>query len=423
MKKLICLLALGGAAFGETPTAIVVRDARVVTVSGSTLERGTVLVRDGLIEAVGDNVQIPPEAWVIEGKGLTVYPGPIDALSVLAPPAAPAARPTTPPSTPPAPIRGPQDRPQTTSWLRAADLVTASDRRIEELRNAGFTNAVVFPGSGIFAGQGAVVNLAGEKPRMVVASPAGQYGTLTFRGGGFPASLMGVMAYIRQVSIDAAYYQQQKQAYDRRQPGVPRPDYDRALEGVLESPRLLLPAQTDVELERMVRFAPDLKSKIVMYGGAAGYQMPGALAASGIPVLVSLKWPEQPRDADPDAPVSLRALELQDQAPSTPAALAKAGARFAFYTDGTAPRDLPRAVKRAMDAGLTEAEMVKAFTLSAAEVYGVSDRLGSIEKGKIANLVVTEGPLFGEKSKVKFLFIDGVKMEPVPEAPRTGGVE
>jgi hypothetical protein len=421
MKHLIFLLALGGAALGETPTAIAVRGARVVTVTGATLESGSVLMRNGLIEAVGENITLPPEAWVIDGKGLTVYPGLIDALSVLpAPP--PAARPATP-AAPPAPIRGPQDRPQTNSWIRAADLLSPADRRLQELRNAGFTTAVVFPGAGIFAGQGAAVNLAGEKGRMIVASPAGQYCALTFRGGGFPNSLMGVMAYIRQVYIDAAYYRDQQQAYERHQPGVPRPDYDRALEGVLESPLVLLPAQDDVDLERMLRFAPDLKAKTVLYGGAAGYRMPDALAASGIPLLVSLKWPEQPREADPDAPVTLRTLELQDQAPSTPAALAKAGARFAFYTDGAAPRDLSAAVRRALDAGLTEAQLIKAFTLDAASIYGLSDRLGSIEKGKIANLVVTEGPLFGEKTKVKFLFIDGVKTEPVPEAPRTGGAE
>jgi imidazolonepropionase-like amidohydrolase len=148
-------------------------------------------------------------------------------------------------------------------------------------------------------------------------------------------------------------------------------------------------------------------------------------------VLVSLKWPEKSRDADPDEPDSLRTLELRERAPSTPAALVKARVPFAFYTEGTAARDIPRAMKRALDAGLSEADAVGAFTLNAAEIYGIADRLGSIDRGKIANLVVTDGPLFGEKSKIRYVFVDGVKYEPPPPeatpsgpgANVTGGVE
>ena len=432
MRYLICVLALCGAAPADTPTAIALRDARVVTVSGPTLERGTVLVRDGVVEAAGENVTIPADAWVIDARGLTVYPGLIDALSVLESPEAAVAsaggartvtqRPATPAA--PAPTnRGPEDRPLNHSWTRAADLLNAADRRFEDARNAGFTTVVVYPGAGIFAGQGAVVNLAGEKRRMVVSSPAGQYLTLgTSRSFGvFPGSLMGVMAYIRQVYLDAAHYQLQRAAWDRNQPGVARPDYDRALEGVLESPRVLLPAGSAVELKRMAAFARELQTKAILYGAEAGYQVPEALAQTGLPVLVSLKWPEKPRDADPDAPVSLRTLELRERAPSTPAAFASARVPFAFYTGGTAPRDVAKAVKRALDAGLSEAAAVRALTLGAAAIYGLEARLGSIDKGKIANLVVTDGPLFGEKTRIRYVFVDGVKFEPPPpEAPSAG---
>jgi cytosine/adenosine deaminase-related metal-dependent hydrolase len=174
MRYLFGLLALcGAAAAAETPGPVALRDARVVTVSGPTLERGAVLLRDGMIEAVGENLPIPADAWVIDGKGLTVYPGLIDALSVPGAPAAGAPAPAQRGAAPPPAVRGPEDRPSNASWVRAADAVNAADRRIEEARNAGFTTLVMFPGAGIFAGQGAVVNLAGEKRRMVVASPRG----------------------------------------------------------------------------------------------------------------------------------------------------------------------------------------------------------------------------------------------------------
>jgi hypothetical protein len=407
--------------YAGPPTALAIRDARIVTVSGPVIEKGTVLVRDGLIEAVGANVAIPADAWIVEGETLTVYPGLIDALSTVGMPDATPA-PSRAPAAPAAPqpprtrVRGPEDRPSCTSWLRAADQLNPSDRRIEQLRSLGFTTAVVYPTRGIFAGQGAVVNLSGEKGAMVVASPAAQY--LTLSAGGFlsfPGSLMGVMAYMRQIYLDAAHYRAERDRYNAQPAGVKRPGYDRALEGVLESPRILLPAGRAVELDRMTRLARDLKQPTVLYGGTEAYASALALREAGMPLLVSLKWPERPREADPDEVDAARVLDMRERAPSTPAELAKAGARFALYTDGQSARDLARAMKRALDAGLAPLDAVKAFTLAPAEIYGVADRLGSIEKGKIANLVVTEGEIFREKTKVKYIIVDGAKYEPAPE--------
>ena len=99
--------------------------------------------------------------------------------------------------------------------------------------------------------------------------------------------------------------------------------------------------------------------------------------------------------------------------------LARSGVKFALYSGGIDRRaDLFRAVKRAIDAGLSPEDALRAMTLTPAEIYGVADRLGSIEKGKIANLVVTKGDLFEDKTEVKYVFVDGVKFEPVEEPPR-----
>ncbi|MBM3746713.1 MAG: amidohydrolase family protein [Acidobacteria bacterium] len=436
MRRTVLLLCVAACGLAAAPAAVfAIRDARIVRVSGPALERGTVLIRDGLIEQVGPNVAIPPDAWVIEGKGLTVYPGLIDALSTLgiaeaataaagartsrtaAQPAQPTPSPT-PPTPASAPARGPEDRPSNTSWVRAADLVSPGDRRVETARSAGITTAMTFPQRGIFAGQGAVINLAGEKGgQMVVSAPAGLYLSVSSAGfTSFPGSLFGVMAYIRQIFLDADHYKLAKEAYAARPVGARRPAYDRALEGVLEAPRLLLPATRAVEVDRMVKFAAELKRPAVLYGVHEGYRATEILKKAGMPVLVSLKWPERSREADPEEVDALRILEMRERAPSTPAALAKAGVPFAFYTDGTTSgRDLPRAVRRALEAGLSQADAVRAFTLSAAEIYGVADRLGSLEAGKIANLVVTSGELFQEKTQVKHIFVDGMKFEPAPE--------
>ncbi len=424
------------------PPPIAIRNARIVTVSGPAIAKGTVVVRNGLIEAVGENVAPPADAWVVDGEGLTVYPGLIDALSTWgipeAAPATPAAgaitsrrslatppAPSTPaptpaePSQPSQPARGPEDRPATTSWAKAADLVQPTDRRLESARSAGFTSAVTFPTRGIFAGQGAVIDLAGERGgQMVVASPAGMYLSLGSAGfTSFPGSLMGVIAYIRQVYIDAAQYRQAKDFYAHNSRGYSRPPYDRALEGVLEAPRVLLPATRAVEIDRMIRFAAELKTPSILYGMHEAYRAADLLAKTRQPVLVSLKWPERQPDSDPDQEEALRVLEMREKAPGAPFALVKAGVPFAFYSDGIErPRDILRAVKRAIDAGLAQGAAVRAMTLAPAEIYGVADRMGSIEKGKIANLLVTKGDLFLDRTEVKFVLIDGVKYEPVPEA-------
>ena len=434
MKRLSILLFLAPVALlADAPAVIAIRNARVVPVSGPALARGTVVMRNGLIDAVGADVAVPGDAWVVEGDGLTVYPGLIDALSTFGiPEAAPAAangggrggtvqlQPPAPaaPAVPPA--RGPEDRPYTSSWLRAADLVKPTDRRLAAARAEGFTTAVTFPPRGIFAGQGAIVDLAGETGGdMVVLDNAGQLVTFMTSpgfGGGFPNSLMGVLAYVRQVYLDAQHYRQAKQFYTDHARGTARPEYDRALEGVLESPRVLLPATRRIDVDRLLHVADELHLKALLYGLPEGYRSADLLKKANASALISLRWPEKARDSDPDEIDVLKVLELRDRAPSTPAVLAKSGVKFALYSGGIDRRaELFRAVRRAMEAGLSQDDAVRATTLAAAEIYGVADRLGSIEKGKIANLVVTKGDLFQDKTEVKYVFVDGVKFEPVEE--------
>jgi imidazolonepropionase-like amidohydrolase len=137
---------------------------------------------------------------------------------------------------------------------------------------------------------------------------------------------------------------------------------------------------------------------------------------------VSMHWPEPGRGADVHLEdETMRQLETYDLAASAPALLQKAGVKFALYADGLdAPRDIQRAVKKAMDAGLSREDALRALTLTPAEIYGVSDRVGSIEKGKIGNLVVTKGDIFENSTKIEMIFVDGKKYTPAPE-PATGG--
>jgi hypothetical protein len=150
------------------------------------------------------------------------------------------------------------------------------------------------------------------------------------------------------------------------------------------------------------------------------YEVAPEIAEKKVPVLVNLKWPEGEKDTDPDDKPSIRILRFRDKATSSPAALAKAGVPFAFYSGGiTSPKDILKAAKKSIDAGLAPDAALRALTLTPAEIYRVADRLGSIEKGKIADLVVTDGDLFDEKTKIQFIFVDGKRFEShEPEKPK-----
>ncbi len=443
----VTLLALLAAApqvsaQGGEPQYFAIRGAKIVPVSGPPMENATVVMAHGVITAIGKDVAIPPDAWIIEGKGLTVYPGLFDSFTdVGLPTAAPApvsageagggrrAAPTGEVS------HGPQDRPGTTPWRSAADELSLGDKRIETWRNGGFTTVVSAPKGGMLPGQAAVLDLTGDRAsELVVKTPVAFPVSLQPSGGfgNFPGSLMGALSYVHQVWIDTYWSAVAQAMYEKNPRGVARPRYDRTEavlgEAVEEHMLVLIPANNSVQLRR----ALDLVDKWqldhgdhvdgVIYGGQMGYEVAGEIGArkQKIPVLVNLKWPEGEKDTDPDEKPSLRTLRFRDKAPSSPAALAKAGVPFSFYSGGiTAPKDILKAVKKSIDAGLAPDAALRALTLTPAEIYRVADRLGSIENGKIANLVVTDGDLFDEKTKIKMVFVDGKRFESrEPEKPK-----
>ena len=421
------LLAQGG-----EPQYFAIRGARVVPVSGPPMENATIVVSRGLITAVGKDIAIPAEAWVVDGKGLTVYPGLIDSFTDVGLPVAP------PPSSEGGPrrpsseaARGPEDRPYSTPWRTAADEATLSDKRIETWRNGGFATVVSSPKGGIFPGQAAVLDLAGERAgNLVVKSPVAI--PVTFQtsggfGGGFPSSIMGTLAYIHQVWLDTEWSIKAQATYEKNPRSVARPRYDRteaALAEALEDhAQVLIPANNAIQLRRALELVDRWKVKdatYAIYGGQMAYEVAPEIATKKLPVLVNLKWPEAEKDADPEDKPSLRTLQFRDRAPSSPGALAKASVKFAFYSGGiTSPKDTLKAAKKSIDAGLAPDAALRALTLSAAEIFGVADRVGSIENGKIANLVVTDGDLFEEKTKIKMVFVDSRRFEiREPEKPK-----
>ncbi|HEX7333230.1 MAG TPA: amidohydrolase family protein [Pyrinomonadaceae bacterium] len=412
-----------------------ITNARIVTVSGPVIERGTVVIRNGLIAAAGANVNAPPDARVIDGTGLTVYPGLIDSYTNLA---LPEASPSPSPGpggggaaffalTSQRPAAGPNSTqpPGLQPEVRVEEVIRTGGSEIEASRNIGITTALTSPRSGIWMGQSALINLAGETPQqMIVRSPVAMHVSFTPLRGTYPGSVLGVFATLRQMMLDAQRYRDSLQIYERSPRGTRRPETDRSLEALVPvidgRMPVVMQANNEREISRALDLAAEFKLRLIIAGGREADRLTDRLVKQNVPVLLSLNLPRRTTAAIPEAdPEPLRVLRDRVEAQQTAGKLAKAGVRFAFQSGSLANiSELMVNAGRVIENGLTVNDAVRAFTLSPAEILGVQNQLGSVEAGKIANLTVTRGALFDRNSRVAHVFIDG---RPVDLRPAAGG--
>ena len=416
---------------------LAITNARIVTVSGAAIERGTVVVRDGLIEAVGANLKAPADARVIDGSGLTVYPGLIDANTNLGLSPAPAPRPPGMAITPNAaqPTASNSNYPVGLQPEDSAfDGLKSGEAQFETVRNAGFTTALIVSREGIFNGQSAIVNLAGDSVSEMTLRPAfaEHFSFTTLRTGAYPTSLMGTFSALRQMLLDAQRLQLNRQTYDKNPRGMKRPEADKSLEALLPVLNRTMPivfnANTEIEIIRAVDLAKEFNLNAIISGGQEAWKVADRLKASNIPVLLSLNFPKRTATASPEADAeSLELLRLRAETPKTAAKLLSAGVKFAFQSGGmTSINDFLTNAEKATQNGLSKEAAVRAMTLSAAEIFGLDNRLGSIETGKIANLTVSRGDILSKDKTITHVVVDGRMFEQkekpkTPTPPRTGG--
>lgn len=422
---------------GADINAYAITNARIVTVSGPTIERGTVVIRDGLITAVGANVTAPPDARTIDGTGLSVYPGVIDSNTTLGIPR-PTPTPggggggfaglfgqTSPSATSPNSTQLPGLQPE----ILASDIIRPGGPEIEAARNAGITAVQTAPRGNVFLGQSAVVNLSDDSPQeMIVRSPVALYVGLTPIGGGqYPGSLMGVFSSVRQMLLDARRYREANEIYERNPRGLRRPEQDKSLAALLpvlaRQMPVVMQADREREIERALDLAQEFNIQMIINGGQEADRVADRLKALNVPVLLSLNFPRRTAAASPEAdPEPLRILRERVEAPKTAGRLAAAGVRFAFQSGGmTTMSDYLVNASKAVDNGLSREEALRALTIRPAEILGVSNQLGSIEVGKIANLTVTRGDILDRNRRIAHVFIDGRPVELRPAATSTGG--
>jgi imidazolonepropionase-like amidohydrolase len=424
----------------DSPTAYAIKDAQIVVSASKTITKGTVVFRNGLITDVGENVKIPADARIIDGSGLTVYAGFIDGYTNLG---LATAQPATP--TPGGPggaanrqaavaaaAQAPPDSGHGDPSEEAAEQVKPGGTAVDDARNAGVTTALTSSRQGIFAGQSALINLDGEDAsKLVVRAPVSltvQFSTGRFFGGGYPGSLMGTVAFIRQTFYDATRYRDEVERYNKTKRGIPRPENDKKLAALQPALRGEMPvlfiANTDNDIRRALMIADEFKLKPMIAGALYGYRVANTLKAKNIPVILSVDFPLRPNDWPDDEEESLRVLQSRAETPKGAAMLAQAGVKFAFTSGSLRPADFLSNIRRAVENGLPKDEALRALTSNAAELFGASEQLGTVETGKIANLVVMSGDLWNKDSKIKHVFIDGHQIELKKETPapqRFGG--
>jgi imidazolonepropionase-like amidohydrolase len=420
------------------PPVFAITNARVVRAPGQALDRATVLVGEGVIRAVGADVRVPAGAWTLDGTGLTVYAGLLDAMTTLG--HRPAARTGAGGggqrpgpggggggggADAPDHSWGPEHRPGTFTWMSAADEVDADDERLGRWRNAGFTTVVSTLERGFVTGDAAVLNLAGARGReTVVANRVATRVNLEAREfPGYPGSLMGSFAYLKQLWLDGQHYDRVWSAYEADPVGKVRPEWDRALDPMRDALRqrrpVLFPASDRIQIQRAIETAGVMGLPVIVYGAQRAWEAADVLAQGSVPAIVDLSWPTADDDEDETEEPDLRTLRLREYAPGTPAALARAGVRFAFSAaELGSPADARARVRDAIARGLSTDDALRALTVWPAEIFGVADRLGTVEPGKIANLVVADGDLFAEGTELRWVIVDGRPFEVEDPATR-----
>jgi imidazolonepropionase-like amidohydrolase len=434
-----------------------IRGARVFTAAGAPIDNGVIVMRNGVIEDVGAGVTVPPDAVVIDASGMNVYPGLIDMGNdaPLEPPPgaggqnAPAARggggggggrggaaPAAPPSYEDA------ERAKRAQLLRpdflAADNLRTESQEQTQLASAGITTVLARMESGIFKGQSALVNVlvAPDRPQVseladyrkglaVLKSPVASHIDVGGRAGGpgYPNSLLGSLAFAKQGLLDAQWQRDAQTRYQKQGAKGPRPLAEPALDALQPALARQVPVAFDAnaarEIDRVLAVASEFNLDPIVVGASGAAARTAELAAAKARVILSLNFPGGQgagraggggggggRGGGAAQP-SLRELKERQDAPKVPAALAKASIPFAFTSGGATPAEFVRNAGRVVsDGGLPAETALRALTIDAAKIAGAADRVGSIEKGKAANVIVTEGDLFAS-ARIRHVFIDG----------------
>jgi imidazolonepropionase-like amidohydrolase len=419
-------------------TPIAITGGKLLTVSHGIIENGTIILTDGKITAVGpaDKVTVPANATIVDAKGLTVYPGLIDPDSTLGLTEVGSDENSND-------LSEPSD--EIMPHMHTADAFHAETELIPVARLNGVTNAVVAPGADdSIAGQDIFIQLAGkDRDAMILGRDvalAMNYGADQRRRGGrgsggqFPSTRMGLITQLRQSLLDAQHYEAEhtkkkedtsdkktdkasdKSSDKDKSPEKPA-ERDLKLEALLpylhgEKP-VVIGVEEAYDVETIMKVAQEFHLKVILNHVTHAQDVLDEIAAWKVPVIVGSIY---------DLP---RANERFDAVYTLPAQLAKRGVKIAIASaEAGGPggahsvRNLPYAAGFAASYGLPYDDALKAITLNVAEMFGFGDKLGSLDVGKTANIVLANGDPLDVRTDVKQVYIEGIAQPMVSRQTR-----
>ncbi|NOT62764.1 MAG: amidohydrolase family protein [Acidobacteria bacterium] len=393
---------------------IAITNARIVTVSGATHEKGTIVIRDGKIIAVGPTAPVPTGAKIIPGAGLTVYPGMIDTYTTLGLTEVDAVNATV-------------DTTELGDYnanMKALTAVQPNSELIPVARSNGVTTVLTCPQGGVISGQCAFINLDGwTQEQMKLVAPGALhlvYPRVGFggRGGGFGGggnlnspSEAAKQARDRKVEdlkkkLEAAQEYLKAKAAAANDKTIPVRPVDLGLEALApflngQAP-VLIAASGKAEIEGALALADQFKLKLVLYGAESALQVADKIKAKNVPIVLPAVLDLPDKEDSPYDEAFARAAEFH-----------KAGLKVCFSSSDSASdvRLLPYHAGTAAAFGLPKEEALKGVTLYPAQIFGLDKLVGSLETGKIANVVVTDGDLLEHRTRIKYLIINGKLVE------------
>jgi len=417
-------LAQQGNALPQVTRAYAFTNINIVQGPGRKMDNATMIIRDGLIAALGRDIAIPSDAIIIKADSMYAYAGFIDGLckAGVRQRYTESTEKLLDPASPPPAMAG------ITPQREARTMLNQDDKEIEELRNLGFTTVQLVPSGNFLPGHAAII-LTSDKTthEMVLISRSAMYSDLVGTRGVYPSTVLGIMAKWRELYQQALLAKSYDQMYVSNPAGLPRPVADPLLEAfypvIDQHEPVLFKSQRLMDIHRVLSLKSDLGFSLIIADVKEGWPVIAKVKTSGTKVFLSLDLPEEKKiDGSKEKPETFEGIEKDElekrKAESTRRCTAqasdfqKAGIPFGFCTYSAKVKDIPANLRRMIAAGLSEDEALAALTTTPAKILGLSDRMGTVDVGKIANLVISDKSYFQGKAKVQYVVVDG-KVYPV----------
>ncbi|MFN8670838.1 MAG: amidohydrolase family protein [Candidatus Sericytochromatia bacterium] len=378
-------------------------NCKIVVSPDKTIESGTIIIKDGIIKEVGEKLAIPETAKIIDYKNKTIYAGFIE---------------------PYLPFKPKKELPQLNSNTlftpnkNILEAFTKDKKKLESLHKLGFTSALITSEKGIFRGKNSLISLSEKTNSTIKENITEQIGfDIAEQEETYPDSLMGSIAYIRQTFLNAKWYQKAKTALalNSNQKQIENsPELESLNDNIKGNQPVLIETVDDLDFFRVNTIAKEFNLKPIVKGSGQEYRSLNYIKDLHYPILLPLNFPESlpVENINTAINVSLKELQHWEKAPENPKDLYENKVKFSFSTFNLdKPDKFLTNLRATVERGLPKKQALKALTQDTAEILGVDKLLGTIEKGKLAHLLVTDGDIFDKKTKLLDVWIDGEKFE------------